>query len=144
MGQKKVIGAHELIFEDETGIIVFVQNGTLGGPEALDLVDSIAEHADRTSAKAVFLMTDYRKSDGMTTEAREAMSTRWGKARDVHTYSALFGASFALRTIVNLVTRAAKMLSGGKLTSTAVATETEARAWLAEQQALFRARSQHP
>ncbi|NMO16291.1 hypothetical protein HPC49_27055 [Pyxidicoccus fallax] len=83
-------------------------------------------------------IVDARKGSGMSPDVRKLM----GEHPDTLPFdsSVMYGSSFAMRTMVNMMSRAQELL-GRKATIkfTMVATEEEARSWTAEQREAARA-----
>jgi hypothetical protein len=80
----------------------------------------------------LFLITDSRQGTGMTADVRKAL----GENPDLMPYagSVMYGSSFAMRTMVNMMIRAAELLGRkGSGAFAMVATEEEAKAWVAAQ-----------
>ena len=142
MSEKRKVGPHEIWLESDSGFIVIVTKGMLLAEHAVSLMEFIKGHWTAAPDEPILILTDYRQGKGMTSEARQSMSNGWWQSAErVEVCSAMFGASFAVRTIISLLYQAAKLTSSTNLASTAVATEAEARAWLTEQGRTIRARS---
>jgi hypothetical protein len=87
----------------------------------------------------LYLISDSRQGTGMTADVRKTL----GENPDLLPYagSVMFGSSFAMRTMVNMMTRAQELLGRKRNIAFAmVATEEEAKAWVAEQREAARTR----
>ena len=133
------IGNHTVSFEHESGLIHLAHVGTMDGQEMTAIADEFASYRQRFfRGEPPYIVVDNRKATGFTNDARHALS-RHELARD-EVCAALWGASFAIRTVINLVFKALALATSSKSVAMAVATEAEARAWLTEQRENFRGR----
>jgi SpoIIAA-like len=80
----------------------------------------------------VLIMMDMRESGTMAMPARRKAS-EWGSKHGHCARTAVFGASFFIRSAIELINRAASLMTGNGPPITFVATEEEARAWLLAQ-----------
>ncbi len=89
--------------------------------------------AEELSAKhgQLYLLTDMTKSTGMTPEARK-VSTEYSGGKSPFAGMAFFGASFAMRTLVNMMVRASQLLGRVDAPMQFVESEADARAWAAD------------
>lgn len=91
----------------------------------------------RTRYGRVFALYDGREGKGMASDARkEIMDSSDNPDRQTNAV-AVFGAPFAMRILVNMLDRALVGLRRKSLGVTMFATETEARAFLAQQRQLY-------
>jgi hypothetical protein len=124
-------GPHTLSFE-EPDLVRLVTRGQLHLRELREMILRVREF--KQGREALYLLVDGHQGTGFSPEARQAMH----EDRSLVPYDgvALFGASFAIRAISNMMTRANELL--GKPNTFQMiftATEDEARAWLAAQRA---------
>lgn len=89
----------------------------------------------------VLALYDARLGKGMTAEARKDLMavTSPEKRADA---TAVYGASFAIRALVNMLDRASVLLMRKPVGATMFATESEARAYLAQQRIRLRSKLQ--
>lgn len=78
------------------------------------------------------IMMEMGTGGEMGMQARRVAS-EWGSKRSHRVRSAVVGASFFLRSGIELLSRAAKLMTGNGLKVTFVQTQEEARAWLLAQ-----------
>ncbi|HVJ88876.1 MAG TPA: STAS/SEC14 domain-containing protein [Labilithrix sp.] len=140
MTERKKFGPHQLWYEPDTGFICVVQVGTMGEEEARELVDFVLEQAAQTPGEPTFTLTDNRRATGLTSGARKVMTTS-RQADTFEGYIAMFGTSFAMRAVTNLLFKAVAFAGVSKLTVNAFSTEAEARAWLTEHRLAYLART---
>ncbi|HVJ91038.1 MAG TPA: hypothetical protein VM580_14640 [Labilithrix sp.] len=132
------IGQHEIRYEPDTGFVYIVNDGVLTADEARVLTSTLFEFAGRSGrGEPAFIIADGRKSTGLTTEARQVISSTPGADG---AYVATFGASLPVRVLANLVMKAVALTRRVNTVMHFVADETEARAWVAEAQRAHRAR----
>ncbi|HVJ93831.1 MAG TPA: hypothetical protein VM580_28775 [Labilithrix sp.] len=139
MGEKKSVGPHQLWYEEETGFVCFVHNGTLNEHELEELGEFVNSCRARVPGEALFLLADDRKATGVSHDARKSIAT----SPSFHvgtTYVGIFGASFALRVVLNLFFKAIALSSSPSATMFAADDEAEARAWLAQQKRAYYAK----
>jgi len=137
--ERERIGKQEVWFDDSSGFIYLIHTGTLDADEARVLNERVASYVNtHTPGEPPFMLVDNRRATGFTGEARKIMSSAPTLRDEV--YVALFGASFAIRAVLNLLFRAVTLSSSSKSVVTALPTEAEAREWLTEQRRLFRTR----
>jgi hypothetical protein len=77
----------------------------------------------------VLIMMEMREGGEMAMPGRR-LATEWGSKQSERVRSAIFGASFFLRTGIELLNRAAFLMTGNAPKITFVRTYEEARAWL--------------
>ncbi|HVJ93277.1 MAG TPA: hypothetical protein VM580_25925 [Labilithrix sp.] len=131
------ISKHEVRYEADTGFIYIVSNGALNADELRVLTSTLAEYAARSGPdEPAFILADGRKSTGLTTDARKAMTTGPTSFR---AYVAAFGVSVPVRVVLNLVMKAVAMIGRDNVVLRFVSDITEAREWLAEAQRSYRA-----
>ena len=90
-------------------------------------------------ADPIYILADSRKAGSVNAEARRILADT-SVARQTSCI-AVFGASFATRVVFNLLMKAVSLSSSVKVSSIAVASEAEARAWLAEKRLAHSARA---
>jgi len=136
MGEKRYIGPHEIWFEAETGFVVIVQCGRVEEEHAQELAETFAAYRRNAQGEPAFILSDSRRATGVSSEARRIFmkDSRWN---DFEGYLVVIGASFLMRTLSNMLFKAAEVSSRSKLTAICVATEEEGRAWLSEQQRAY-------
>ncbi|HVJ88214.1 MAG TPA: hypothetical protein VM580_00320 [Labilithrix sp.] len=128
-------GNHSLFYERHSGLVCLVHVGTMNGAEMTAVADQIAEYQGRYfPGEPPFMLVDNRQATGFTLDARHALSQHRLPRDEV--YAALWGASFAVRTVINLVFKALSIATNAKSAAMAVGSESEARAWLNEQRNL--------
>ncbi|WP_225413187.1 SpoIIAA family protein [Stigmatella hybrida] len=124
-------GPHTLSFE-EPDIVRLTPHGQFDLREAREMILRVREF--QKGREALYLLVDARQGTGFSAEVRRAIS----EDRSLVPYAgvALFGASFTLRTIANMMERA-NVLLGRPSTYQSVFTKTEeeARAWIDAQRA---------
>ncbi|HVJ88878.1 MAG TPA: hypothetical protein VM580_03680 [Labilithrix sp.] len=137
--ERLTVGEHSLDYELDTGFFHLIHVGQMNGSEMTKIADNVAELAKKHNpGEASFMLVDNRKAAGISNEGRRVMSQS-PVVRD-ELYVALFGASFVVRAVINMVFKAVAIASSSKSVAVAVATETEARAWLSEQRQAYRTR----
>ncbi|MBZ4415645.1 STAS/SEC14 domain-containing protein [Myxococcus sp. RHST-1-4] len=97
----------------------------------LEESNALAQELKKTHP-TLYLISDTRQGTGMAPDVRKLL----GENPDLMPYagSVLFGSSFAMRTMVNMMVRAGELLGRtAKHKFAMVATEEEAKAWVAEQ-----------
>ncbi|MDC0710270.1 STAS/SEC14 domain-containing protein [Stigmatella sp. ncwal1] len=131
MGAERHFGPHTLSLE-EPGIVRLTTKGHLQENELREMIVPIREFKERHDA--LYLMVDARHGTGFSAKARKAINE--DRSLVPYTGVVIFGASFAMRAISHMMTRAG-VLMGRRPTYQTVFTETEeeARAWLAVQHA---------
>jgi hypothetical protein len=130
MTERTKLGTHELWYEADTDVIVFVHVGTIFEAEAAELVDFLMARAHAAPDGRIFVISDTRRASGVTSEARKVMAAK--KMEEFEINVAMVGASFAVRSIINLVVRAIAVTGRSKVSLCALATEAEGRVWLNE------------
>ncbi|MFP2931322.1 STAS/SEC14 domain-containing protein [Pyxidicoccus sp. 3LG] len=130
------LGPHKMWFEEpDTVRMVTV------GPYDMKLMEESTALVRELKKRypTVYLITDARQGTGMTAEVRKAL----GENPDLLPYagSVMYGSSFAMRTMVNMMIRAQEILGRKGGTAFAmVATEEDAKAWVAKQREADRAK----
>lgn len=124
------IGKHEVCFEPPDVYFSRV-NGDVSGDEMRRQLENLQGLAQR-AGHAIFWLADIRNMGTITPEARK--TTAAASSTDVRAAlagSAMFGAGFSKRVMVNLLSRAIRVLNPTKLRPVAfVETEAEARAFI--------------
>lgn len=128
------LGPHQVEIEDD------MVTTRLHGPFAPEHMTQWCRIMDGVIAThdGVFSIGDYRQAGSIPPETRRQVGDWPGSAKI--RAMAVFGASPALRVIMTLIVRAGALLRNFKSPTLFVATETEARDWMAEQRAKQRAR----
>ncbi|MBZ4415646.1 STAS/SEC14 domain-containing protein [Myxococcus sp. RHSTA-1-4] len=129
MGAMWTMGLSKLWFE-EPDTVRLVTVGAFD-MKLMTEVNAVAEEL-RVHHPAIYLVSDMRQSSGLTPEVRKAI----GESPDANPFAGMviFGASFAVRTMANMMTRAAALLGRqGTKPFAMVDTEEEAKAWVAAQ-----------
>ncbi|HVJ92700.1 MAG TPA: hypothetical protein VM580_23025 [Labilithrix sp.] len=130
MSEKVTSGQHEVHYEEETGFICLVHYGTIDVDDAKIVGEAIDRFSDRSGpGEPGFLLADNRNAGSITSEARKILTKTRVTRKEM--YIAHFGASFFARSFINLMMKAISF-SSYRFHVNAVATETEARAWLGE------------
>lgn len=114
------------------GDIIVVKN--FGVTTSADL-EIILDMYTRVHARYghMFALYDGREGKGMTSEARRALLAKRDDSKQSANATAVFGAPFAMRILVNMLDRALLGLRRKGLGVVMFATEEEARAYLDEQ-----------
>lgn len=100
---------------------------------AIRTFNRLAEELARKHGR-LYLIADMSKSAAMGPEARKAAGEFTAGASPFQAM-VIFGASFAMRTVVNMMMRAAHLLGRTESTLYFVANEADARAWIDAQRA---------
>jgi hypothetical protein len=124
------LGAHRLSFDGE--LAEFVIEGPLELPESTAMHDLLARMLVDSAGRG-FLLVDITRLTGVGPDVRRHMSA-WN-ARHRLNACALFGGSFAMRTILTLAVKAIKFKDKDQLDVLFARDEPEARAWLAAHRA---------
>lgn len=125
------IGKHQHRFEPPDLYVVRI-DGDVSGQEIRVQIDAIQALAQRTG-KSIFWLADIAKMGSIKPDARRAMAEANQEAHTALAGSAMFGASFTSRVMINLLVRAVRILRASKQRPVAfVETEAEARAFLDE------------
>ena len=133
------IGKHASWYDSETGFICLSHVGVMNGAEMLAIADWTAECVRKHHpGEPPFQLVDNRQSTGFTSDARPALANHPLARTEV--YAAMWGASFGVRTFINLIYRALALATGAKSVTKAFVSEDEASRWLVEQQNLVRRR----
>ena len=120
-------GPHLIQVEDD--IIITRLHGTF----TLEHAQTWCQISEDLIAKygGIFSISDFRAGGTIQPESRCHIG-QWPGVPKVRGL-AMFGASLMLRVIMTMIVRAAKLLRNYTVPLITVATETEARAWIAEQ-----------
>lgn len=136
MGALWTLGLHKMWFEEPDTVRLV----TVGAYDMKLLEESNALVRElQQRYPTLYLIVDSRQGTGMTAEVRKAL----GENPDLMPYvgSVMFGGSFAMRTMVNMVIRAQELTEGkGSSAFAMVASEEEAKVWVAEQREASRAK----
>ncbi|HVJ92663.1 MAG TPA: hypothetical protein VM580_22840, partial [Labilithrix sp.] len=116
MYERKQIGPHTLWFEPDNDFIVVVQVGKLDAAHASELTSFVRERAALKGRAPMYMLADHRQATGITSEARKVFSTPSSDLPSFEFNVATFGASFAMRTVVNLLFKATKLAGISTLT----------------------------
>jgi hypothetical protein len=121
-------GPHTLAFE-EPDLVRFVFRGEMEAKEQQEMQDFVQELRARHGP--LYLLGDLRQSTGFSPRARR----RLGQTPRSVPYLAMafFGASFSMRALFNMLSRAYVLLSRTPVPTVFVETEQEAREWLNQQ-----------
>lgn len=109
--------------------------GDVSGSDMATQIRTLKGISER-QGHSIFWLADVRHIGALTAEARHAAATmsKTTEARVALRGSAVFGAAFGTRVLMNLLVRAIQVLNSDKLRPLAfVDTEAEARAFLATQ-----------
>jgi hypothetical protein len=91
-------------------------------------------HEFRATRPRIYLIADMRQNTSIAPDARKGMSE--DASLMPYAATAMFGGSFAVRTMTNMLSRAMKLLGTGPDSPYVfVDTEDEAKAWVARQRA---------
>jgi hypothetical protein len=129
MGAIWTLGPHKLWFEEPDTMRMVVV-----GPYDMKLMEESNALARELKQRypTLYLITDSRQGTGMTAEVRKAL----GENPGLMPYAAtvMYGVSFAMRTMVNMMTRAQELMGvTADIKFSMVATEEEAKAFIAAQ-----------
>lgn len=136
MGAVWTLGPHKMWFEEPDTVRLV----TVGAYDMKLMEESNALVRElKQRYPTLYLISDTRQGTGMTAEVRKAL----GENPDLMPYvgSVMFGSSFAMRTMVNMMIRAQELMGiKGSIAFAMVATEEEAKAWVVEQREAARAK----
>jgi hypothetical protein len=136
MGAVWTLGPHKMWFEEPDTVRLV----TVGVYDMKLLEESNALVRElKNRFPTLYLISDSRQGTGMSADVRKAL----GENPDLMPYagSVMFGTSFAMRTMVNMMIRAQELLGvKGGIPFAMVATEEEAKAWVAAQREAARAK----
>lgn len=132
MANDKKIGKHTIKFEEPDTFMIILE-GDLNAKEVIDLYAVLAEFREK-NGRSASLLVDAKRMSSMTSEARKATVTEIKKDKKFHEnyYTAVFGASFQIRVLINLLLNAVSIVTGQPNNAKFFKTEEEARAWLQE------------
>ncbi len=123
------------------GDIVVVQ--PVGATTTEDLVFIFQAYAEVRREYGILLaLYDSRFGKGMTPEARKELFAATAEPDKTADATAVFGASFAIRALVNMLERASAILHRKRLGAAMFATESEAREYLDQQRIRLRSKQQ--
>lgn len=123
----QLIGKHKIHIEED--VVHVVIQGDIHGDEAVTLCEQLTQVQRQYGL--VFEVLDARASGSMSAAARRQLA-EWYRSNHLDIEIVVFGASLFVRTMFSLMTNALKILGRNHLQMQFVATEVEARAWLAE------------
>lgn len=123
----QLIGKHRIRIEED--VVYVVIQGDIQGDEVVTLCEELTQIQRQYGL--VFDILDATAAGGMSAEARRQVG-EWYRQNHLEIEIAVFGASRLLRTLFSLMTNALRMLSRNHLLMHFVATESEAKAWVAE------------
>ncbi|MCP3141082.1 STAS/SEC14 domain-containing protein [Pyxidicoccus xibeiensis] len=130
------LGPHKMWFEEPDTVRMV----TVGPYDMKLLEESVALTRElQKRYPRLYIITDARQGTGMTADVRKLL----GENPDYLPYvgSAMYGSSFAMRTMINMMIRAQQLLGRTGTTAFAmVATEEDAKAWVAKQREADRAK----
>jgi hypothetical protein len=124
-------GASKLWFEEPDVVRMEVH-----GETTLKLMRemSVLVNEFKATRPRIYLIADVRQNTGIAPDARKGMSE--DASLMPYTATVMFGGSFAMRTMTNMLSRAMKLLGTGPDSPYIfVDTEDEAKAWVAQQRA---------
>ncbi|MBL8634212.1 MAG: hypothetical protein JNM40_13405 [Myxococcales bacterium] len=122
-----MIGRHKLTVEDD--IVVLTQIGDHVQAEVLQVTVVMAEVL--AAHGRLFFLLDLTQAEKTAPEARRHIA-EWSKRNRISGI-ALFGGSVAARAVSSLAIAAIRLFRGDHTPTVFTATESEARAWIAEQ-----------
>ena len=127
MAEEWKFGALNVRFEEPDTLFSFGVGETDG-----ESMRAFNKHCEALAARhgKLYLITDMTRSTGMTPEARK-LSTEYSSGNPFNGM-VFFGASFTMRTIVNMMVRAGQLLGRNDGAMQFVQNEAEARAWIAD------------
>ncbi|WP_240360497.1 STAS/SEC14 domain-containing protein [Pyxidicoccus caerfyrddinensis] len=129
MGAVWTLGPHKMWFEEPDTVRLV----TVGIYDMKLLEESNALVRElKKNHPTLYLISDSRQGTGMSADVRKLL----GENQDLMPYAAsvMFGSSFAMRTMVNMMIRAGELMGKkGGIPFAMVGTEEEAKAWVAEQ-----------
>lgn len=127
-----------LTLSEEGDVLVAHLRGDLGPAEE----GVFQQWRDRVTARHGYrlILAVSEGSLSVTPEARK-MIVHWSRLQTRPGSTAFVGASFAMQTVVNFVVRAIRALTSNRVTFAFFSSETEARAWLAEERKRYRSAS---
>ncbi|QSQ27706.1 STAS/SEC14 domain-containing protein [Pyxidicoccus parkwayensis] len=131
MGAIWTLGPHKMWFE-EPDTLRLVTVGVYD-MKLLEESNAIANELKKLHP-TLYLISDSRQGTGMSADVRKLL----GEKPEMMPYagSVMFGSSFAMRTMVNMMIRAGELMGRKADTEFAmVATEEDAKAWVAERRA---------
>lgn len=123
----QLIGKHRICIEQD--VVYVVIQGDIQGDEVVTLCEELTQVQRQYGL--VFDILDATAAGGMSAEARRQVG-EWYRQNHLEIEIAVFGASLLLRTLFSLMTNALRLLSRNHLLMHFVATEGEAKAWVAE------------
>ncbi len=130
MSQEWNIGPMYVRFEEPD--VLYSRGEGSTDAESIRAFNRLAEELARKHGR-MYLIADMSKATGMDPQARKASSEYTG-GRSPFEGMVVCGASFTMRTVVNMMLRAGQLL-GRESNLHFVETEADARAWIAERRA---------
>lgn len=126
---KVQIGAHSIVIEDDV-LFAHVNN-----PWQLDEMRQFLALCEKTYARlgSVYLVTLVGPGYNLPPESRRYIA-EWGR-NHVVSGNVIVGAPFAMRALITVLSRAAKLFGGRSSDVEFTATELEARRWVAQRKA---------
>lgn len=121
------IGKHRIRIEQD--VVFVVTQGDISGNEVIALCEQLLQIQQQYGW--AFELVDASAGGSMSAEARR-QSAEWYRHHSLDREAVVFGASLIFRTIMSLVANGLRMLGSSQLQVRFVATEAEARAWVAK------------
>ncbi|HVJ90114.1 MAG TPA: hypothetical protein VM580_09950 [Labilithrix sp.] len=141
MSDRSMMGGVEGWYESDTGFICIVYPRGVVDEEmataAAKLTKTLGAELFRRG-EPLFILADNRNTTGGTPKARKMIASE-AKTDTGQIYVAVLYASFAARTLGNVLMRALSLVQGG-IVGRVEAEEAPARAWLTEQRRAYLAR----
>ena len=138
-GEKKKIADHEYWCDEETGFYHLAFVGVLDAPEIIELNLVFRKwQEDVGKGEPTFVLVDNRRSDGISGDGRKAMAKN--SVQDADVYCSIYGASFAVRVVLNLVFKAMSLSENNRTIVRYASSESDAREWLTEHRRAYLAR----
>jgi len=135
MSERFQIGSHQVWFEADVGLVCHSYRGVVREDEMEEVFDVTLRLVEAATPLAPpFLLTDGRNATLLSAGARRVMGQRAKTIREG--YCAVYGTSFGLRAILNLVFKAQSLASPGLVTWFA-ADEAAARVWLTQRRGKY-------
>ena len=124
---EEVIGRHRLRLEPPDLFIV-INDASVSFEDAAALMERLEAFAK--GKDCVLMLFDVTRASDIAPEARKLVVASLGKLPIAGV--AMFGASFSVRVVSTLMTKAASLLYPSAPTACFFATEADARAWIGE------------
>ena len=129
--ESKQVGNAIVRFE-APDIVHFSNDGVIGITEIKRLFSLAAEMSQRLG-KPVFLLADLSGAKGMTAEARKFPNDQYPGDKTPIVGFSFYGGGFAVRVLLTMMRKAAEALGHATYPLSYLASEAEARAWLAQE-----------